>query len=97
MEFLQTISVPAIMGVVYGIIEWMKTFIENERFQKFIPLVAVLLGSVIGAVAFYIYPSIIPVENVIMAIIIGAVSGGSATCANQVYKQMKKGGDKGSS
>ena len=93
MEFFQTISVPAIMGVVYGIIEWMKTFIENERFRKFIPLVAVLLGSVIGAVAFYIYPSIIPAENVIMAIIIGAVSGGSATCANQVYKQMKKGGE----
>ena len=56
-------------------------------------LAASLNLDVIGAVAFYIYPSIIPVENVIMAIIIGAVSGGSATCANQVYKQMKKGGE----
>lgn len=93
MEFLQSLSVPVIAGVVYAIIEWLKTIITSERFRKFIPLVAVVIGSIVGIFFYFIYPSVIPAENVIMAIIIGAASGGSATCANQAYKQMKKGGE----
>ncbi len=93
MEFIQSLSVPFIVGMVYAIIEWVKTLTDSERFRKFIPLIAVLIGAILGASAFYIYPSVIPADNIFMAIIIGAASGGSATCANQVYKQMKKGGE----
>jgi uncharacterized membrane protein len=93
MEFLQSLSVPVIAGAVYAIIEWLKTIITSERFRKFIPLVAVVLGSVIGVFSYYVYPSVIPADNLIMSIIIGAVSGASATWANQAYKQMKKSGE----
>lgn len=93
MELLQSLSVPAVAGVAYAIIEWLKTIIKSERFRKLIPLIAVLIGAIVGAGAFYIYPSVIPADNIFMAIIIGAASGGSATCANQAYKQMTKGGE----
>ena len=56
MEFLQTISVPAIAAVVYAIVEWLKTIIKTDSFKKWIPLVAVCLGAVLGVVAFYVYP-----------------------------------------
>ena len=41
-------------------------------------------------VAFYAVPSIVPAENVFVAILIGIASGLTATGTNQIIKQLGK-------
>lgn len=91
MEYLELISVPAIATAVYVIIEVIKKATnENETFKRFIPLVSLLLGVVSGIICYYFIPSIIPAENIVIAIIIGGASGLTATGTNQIVKQLKK-------
>lgn len=90
-SYLNLISVPAIATVVYWVINILKyTFNNNEKFLRFIPLLSLTLGVICGVIAFYAIPSIIPAENVIVAIIIGGSSGLTATGVNQIIKQAKK-------
>ena len=96
MEYLELISVPAIVIVVYFIIEIIKKCVgENEKFKRFIPLIATAIGVVCGVVCFFALPSIIPASNVVVAIVIGGASGLTATGTNQIIKQLgkKDGGD----
>ena len=67
-----------------------KAFNNSEKFLRVITLVSLLIGSVAGVICFYFIPSIIPTENVVVAIIIGAVSGLTATGTNQIFKQFNK-------
>lgn len=91
MDYLNLISVPAIATAVYLIIEILKkTFNNSEKFLRVIPLASLLIGSVAGVVCFYFIPSIIPAANVVVAIIIGAASGLTATGTNQIFKQLNK-------
>lgn len=91
MEYLELISVPAIAAIVYWVINLIKyTANENETFKRFIPLIATALGVVLGVVAYFAVPSIIPADNVLMAILIGGASGLTATGANQIIKQIGK-------
>lgn len=95
MEYLNLISVPAIATAVYLIIEILKkAFNNSEKFLRVIPLVSLLIGSVAGVVCFYFISSIIPAANVVVAIIIGAASGLTATGTNQIFKQFNKDKDK---
>lgn len=90
MELLQSLSLPIISTVVYTIIEWLKKAINNEKFNKFIPFIAVIIGGLIGIWAFYLYPSIIPAENLGTAITIGVVSGGFSTWSNEASNVFRK-------
>ena len=45
---------------------------------------------IFGVIAFFAIPSIIPAENVVVAIVIGGASGLTATGAHQIYKQLEK-------
>lgn len=91
MEYLNLISVPAIATAVYLLIEVLKkAFNNSENFLRFIPLVSLAIGAIAGVICFYFIPSIIPATNVIVAIIIGAASGLSATGTNQIVKQLTK-------
>lgn len=92
-------TLPVIAAAVYGIIEFLKHFVfsDNETFKKYIPVVSTVLGGVIGVIAFFVCPEIIPVANWYGSIFIGCASGLSAVGINQITKQMKKGGDKGGS
>lgn len=94
MEYLELISVPAIATIVYWVINLIKYAVkENETFKRFIPLISAALGAVLGVVAFYAVPSIIPATNVCVAVLIGGASGLTATGTNQIIKQLGKGGD----
>ena len=95
MEYLELISVPAIVIVVYFIIEIIKKCVgNNEKFKRFIPLIATAIGAICGVVCFFALPSIIPASNVVVAIVIGGASGLTATGTNQIIKQLgKKDGD----
>lgn len=91
-------TLPVIVTVVYGVIEFLKYFVfaDNETFKKYIPVIATAIGGVIGVGAFFICPEIIPVANWYGSILIGCASGLSAVGVNQIKKQIKKnGGDKG--
>ena len=92
MELAQTISVPVIVSIVYGIISLLKTVIKNKTFYHFIPLLAAALGAILGLIIWIGMPELIPAANDCAALIIGAVSGWAATGAHQTAKQI--GGDR---
>jgi len=94
MEYLELISVPAIATIVYWIINLIKYAVkDNEKFKRFIPIISAAIGAVLGLVAFYALPNIIPATNVFMAILIGGASGLTATGTNQIIKQLGKKGN----
>ena len=83
--------VPSIVAIVYTILDITKTALGgNEKFKRFIPLTACLLGIIIGIISFYFVPGVFETNNLFIAIVIGAASGLSATGANQAVKQLTK-------
>ena len=82
-------SIPALAAIVYTIIDIAKTALGgDERFKRFIPLIACILGAGCGVVAFYCVPGVMETENLLVALILGAASGLSATGANQIGKRL---------
>lgn len=85
------ITVPVITSIVYAVIDIIKTATNsNEKFLKFVPLVACVLGIICGMISFYCVPGVLDTANVFVAIVIGAASGLAATGTNQVIKQLTK-------
>ena len=90
-ELLTGVSIPTIAAVVYFVVELIKyTTNYNEKFLRFIPLVSAVLGLGFGLICFFAVPSIMPTNNVVVAIVIGAASGLTATGFNQIIKQSRK-------
>ena len=90
-QYLELISVPVKAAIVYWVINLIKYATkQNEKFMRFIPLVAAALGAAPGVVAYFAVPSIVPAENVFVAILIGIASGLTATGTNQIIKQLGK-------
>lgn len=87
--FTDFTAIPALAAIVYTIIDIAKTAMGgDEKFKRFIPLIACALGAVCGVIAFYCVPGVMETENLLVAIILGASSGLSATGTNQVVKQL---------
>ena len=90
-EIMNIVSVPVIATIVYWVVNLIKYKVNNsEKFKRLIPIISTVLGAVLGCVAFYIAPSIIIADNILMALIIGGASGLSATGTNQIIKQLGK-------
>ena len=89
---LEIICVPVIVALVYVLIELFKKFVakDNEKLIRFIPLIALGLGAILGIVFYFACPSIILASNWFIAILVGGASGLSATGCNQIFKQLKK-------
>lgn len=89
---MEIICVPAIVAVVYVVIELYKKWLANgrEKWLNFIPILALILGGVLGVAIFYIAPQIILADNVWLALVVGICSGLSATGTNQIFKQLEK-------
>lgn len=88
----QAAAVPAIAAIVYTIIEILKTALGgDEKFRRFIPLTACLLGAACGAAAFFFVPGTFGTDNLLVAIVLGASSGLSSTGTNQIVKQLTAG------
>lgn len=84
-------TIPALAAIVYTIIDIAKTAMGgDEKFRRFIPLIACILGAVCGVVAFYCVPGVLDTQNLLVAIVLGAASGLSATGTNQVAKQLTR-------
>lgn len=87
-------TIPALAAIVYTIIDITKTALGgDEQFKRFIPLIACLLGAVCGVVAFFCVPGVMGTDNLLVAIVLGAASGLSATGTNQIAKQLTSGKD----
>lgn len=85
---METASVPCITMAVYFIMQVIKRFVPKEEFSKFIPIIAMTLGGIIGIIVFYYFPDCILAKNWLSAITIGAASGLSATGIHQAFKQL---------
>lgn len=90
-KWLNAVSVPVIAAIVYCVIKIITYATgNNEKFKRFIPLIAAALGCVFGVICYFAVPSIIPTDNVVVAIVIGGASGLTATGTNQLIKQLSK-------
>lgn len=82
-------TIPALAAIVYTIIDIVKTACGgDDKFKRFIPLIACALGAICGVVAFYCVPGVMETQNILVAIVLGAASGLSATGTNQAVKQL---------
>ena len=90
-NFINIITVPAIATIVYWVINLIKYAVDGkEGFKRLIPLLSAALGSIIGIIAYYVIPGVVPADNVLIALIVGGASGLSATGTNQIFKQLSK-------
>ena len=87
---IEITSVPVIVAIVYGALALYKYLVKAEKWIRLIPVWAVLLGVILGIIAFYAVPAIMPADNVFVAILIGGASGLAATGTNQIFKQLTK-------
>ena len=52
-------TIPALAAIVYTIIDIVKTACGgDDKFKRFIPLIACALGAICGVVAFYCVPGV---------------------------------------
>ena len=89
---MEIICVPAIVAVVYVLIEAYKGLLAKgrEKWLNFIPVIATVLGGILGVVIYFVIPQIIIADNVWVALIVGLCSGLSSTGTNQIFKQLKQ-------
>ncbi len=87
---IEFVSIPSIVVLVYLIVEVVKLCTKNEIITRLIPAISCVLGMVFGVVAFYCCPAIIPANNILSALFVGATSGLGATGTNQILKQITK-------
>ena len=90
MDIMQTGTVLAIVVMTYliGAAAKLIPHIKDE----YIPVIVGAAGGVLGVAGMYLMPDF-PAQDIMNAIAIGIVSGLSSTGVNQVYKQIKKGGE----
>lgn len=99
MDITEIILAIPILLSVYGLLELYKFILKRkvtndairEKWLKWIPVIAGGLGTLLGAICFYIIPSFLNGENTIWeALLTGAVSGLAATGIHQIIKQQLK-------
>ena len=84
-------NVPIIVICCYLIGEIYKTiFKRRPEAYKLIPIILPIIGGIIGIVIYLTNPEeIFNAPNFWEALLIGIISGSSATGANQIIKQLK--------
>ena len=88
-ETIRALSVPAIVSIVYGCINLYKQLTDGEeKYMRVIPIIAAVIGAVIGIIAFYAFPAVLTAENIWQAVITGGASGLTATGTHQIFKQL---------
>lgn len=80
-------AVPVITVIAFLAAECAKlTPMPNE----WLPALCGVVGAILGVVALYVSPTIMPATDFLSAIAVGIVSGLAATGAHQVYKQLSE-------
>ena len=82
-------GIPFIIVTVYLVSEIYKViFKKKSKAYKLIPVFSSLLGGILGGVMYLTSNDLIMTSNVYNALLIGIVSGSSATGTNQIIKQL---------
>lgn len=86
------ITIGIISAAVYAIIECLKLLWLNDRedLKKYIPIIAAVIGGVLGIATYFVRPDVLPSPTWYGAIITGLASGLSAVGINQIPKQLGK-------
>lgn len=87
---VEIVSVPVIVTMVFAVNALLKYTFNSDEFNRYIPLASCLLGALFGAIAFACVPEVMPTDNFLVALVLGASSGLTATGFHQMLKQMKK-------
>lgn len=90
MDFTTVGTVTAIVAICYLIGLAVKA-IPNIK-DELIPVIVGVCGGALGVAGLYLIPEF-PASDILNAIAIGIASGLASTGANQIYKQLTKGGD----
>ena len=85
-------SVPIIIIISYMIGEIYKVIFKGkEDMYKLIPIVVSIIGGILGVLIYITNKEmILDANNIWVAMLIGIVSGASATNANKIIKQLFK-------
>lgn len=87
--YFEGIYIPAIVFIVYGLIEILKlTFADGSKIKSYYPLISGGIGMILGIIGYICDPVLVGTENVLLAAGVGMVSGLSATGTNQLVKKM---------
>ena len=83
-------SIPIIVIISYMVGEIYKVIFKNkDSMYKLIPIVVSLIGGMLGILIYLTNKEmILDANNVWSAMLIGIISGASATNANQIIKQL---------
>ena len=88
---MNTKGITFIIVCVYLISEIYKViFKKKSKAYKLIPVLSSLLGALLGCVMYMTNNELINVTNIYDALLIGVISGNSATGTNQIIKQIFK-------
>ena len=83
-------TVPVIVVIVFACAALLKYTFGSDTFNRFIPLISCLLGIIFGVISFLFVPNVMPTDNAVVAVVLGASSGLSATGFHQIFRQFKK-------
>ncbi len=86
-EFIQ---IPIITVIAYIVGEMYKQIFSGDKARRFIPIVAAIVGAFLGAIIFFVSPEVAVGETIWDALLVGIISGESATGTNQIIKQIFK-------
>lgn len=87
---MELVTAPVILMIVLGFVSALKAGLKKyQGFLNFIPLIAGVFGAVLGIIAFYVVPNIVPVDDVFNAILMGLFSGFSAIGSSEIVVNMK--------
>lgn len=83
-------SIPIIVIISYMVGEIYKVIFKNkENMYKLIPIVVSLAGGILGILIYSTNSEmILDANNIWVALLIGIISGASATNVNQIIKQL---------
>lgn len=87
MEILGIAAIPAITVICFLIAEGVKaTPLDN----KWLPVICGTLGGLLGILALFVSPDMIPAHDALTAVAVGIVSGFAATGVHQAFKQLSE-------
>lgn len=95
MNIIDVTSIPIIVVCSYLVGEMYKLIFQHKpNAYKFIPVVTPIVGGILGIAIFLTAPELLGVQNIWNALLLGIVSGASATGANQIIKKIFNKGEK---
>ena len=87
------IGIPAVVMLVYGIVEILKLCMgDSDNVKRFYPAIAGAVGMVCNVVLFFSAPEMAAADDVVTAALWGLCSGLSATGMNQLVRKIVRRG-----